>query len=464
MSVVRCDLCVIGGGSAGLSLAAVASQMGATVVLFEGHRMGGDCLNSGCIPSKTLLAEARRGQNSADPRVRYREAKATVRNAIQAIEPHDSVARFEGLGVRVVSAEAQFVGPRTVEGGGLTVVGRRVAIATGSRPRIPDIKGLEALDYWTTDTLFEQDEWPAELVILGGGAIGFEMAQAHVRLGSSVTVIEPNRLLARDEPTLVSGLRASLEAEGVRFLVGQPVTEVSREANGRVTLTLANGDAVVGDRVLVASGRQPNIERLNLDAAGVRANASGIVTDNRLRTTARGVFAIGDVAGRYALTHVASAHAGVVLKQSLFGWPARISSRPPPWVIYTDPELAHAGLTHTERDQNISLAQQRVYRWPFSELDRAVCEGRTEGEIRVVTDPKGHILSVDILGQHAGELLAPWILAMEQKLPLSALANLGIPYPTRSEISKRVAGSVYTPRLYSGKMKRLVRWLQRWMP
>lgn len=464
MNVVHCDLCIIGAGSGGLSLAAVAAQMGAEVVLFERDRMGGDCLNTGCVPSKTLLAFARQAGSISDPAERYQHAKKHVASVIAAIAPHDSVDRFEGLGVRVIQAEARFVAPRVVEGGGIQVRARRVVIATGSRPKLPDIPGLSSLDYWTTDTLFASDQWPAQLLILGGGPIAFEMAQAHARLGTQVTVIAPRSLMGRDEPLLVEALRHCLEAEGVQFVCGAEVTRCERLTEGRVQLSLADGTQCVGDRLLLAAGRVANTEALNLSAAGLSASTDGIATDEHLRTSARGVFAIGDVAGRQSFTHVASAHAGIVLKQIVFGWPAKIKPKHPPWVTFTDPELAHAGLNHLERNTQIPMAQQRVLSWAFSEVDRSVCEGRTEGRIQVVTDRKGRILSVDILGQHAGELIAPWVLAIEQGLPLSAMAQTVVPYPTRSEISKRVAGSAFTAQLYSNTMRAWVRRLQRWLP
>lgn len=461
----RFDLCVIGGGSGGLSVAAGAAQMGASVVLFEGHRMGGDCLNSGCVPSKALLAIAKGSVRPVmDPVVEYARAKARVREVVDSIAPHDSVERFEALGVTVIQQRAQFLDAKTVTGGDHTVRARRIVIATGSRPRIPTIPGLDRVPYWTSDTLFQEDQFPASLIILGGGAIGLEMAQAHRLLGSEVTVIESVALLPRDEPVLVAELQALLEASGIQFFVGTAVTHVTETDGRQVCVQLENGRTVTADRLLIATGREPNIDDLGLDRAGVDTTARGVTTDDRLRTSQRHIFAIGDVAGRQALTHVAGAHASVVVKQALFGWPAKIDRQTVPWVTYTDPELAHVGLSASERDARVPLSQQRVIEIPFSDIDRARCEGRTDGRIRLITDAKARILSVDLLGQHAGELILPWVMAIDQGLRLTQIASTIVPYPTRSEITKRVAGAYFTPRLFSSRTRAIVRWIQRWIP
>lgn len=464
MHAMTVDLCVIGGGSGGLSVAAGAAQLGASVVLFEGHRMGGDCLNTGCVPSKTLLAAAKvPAPAGVTPAARYVAAKARVREVIAAIAPHDSIERFEGLGVRVIEAFARFVDDRTVEGGGFRVSARRFVIATGSRPRLPAISGLTEVPFWTSDTLFDDDRFPASLIVLGGGAIGMEMAQAHCLMGSQVTVIEPVAIMGRDDPALVAELKELLSQQGVRFEVGVEVLGVS-QTDGACSVELSNGTRVTADRLLVAAGRSPNIERLGLEAAGIGFTPRGITTDDRLRTNRAHIFAIGDVAGREAFTHAAGAHASVVVKQALFGLPAKAAGQVIPWVTYTDPELAHAGLTQVERDARVPMAQQRVLEIPFADIDRARCEGRTDGRIRIVTDAKGRVLSADILGQHAGELILPWVLAIEQKIPMSKMASTVVPYPTRSEISKRAAGAFFTPQLFSARTRWLVRWIQRLLP
>lgn len=464
MQTIKTDVCVIGAGSGGLSVAAGAAQMGAQVVLFEGHRMGGDCLNTGCVPSKTLLSAARAArQSGADPVSRYIEAKARVRGVIAEIAPHDSVERFVGLGVQVIEDYGVFQDAHHVVGGGFSVKARRIVIATGSRPRVPEIPGLAEVDYWTSDSLFESDTFPETLVVLGAGAIGLEMAQAHALLGSRVTVVEPFAMMSRDEPDLVSELRATLEASGIRFVMGVAIASIAKDAE-RTEVQLANGERLGCHRLLVATGRAPNIERLNLDGAGIAHGPRGLVTDSRLRTNHKHIFAIGDVAGREAFTHAAGAHASIVVKQALFGLPAKVTTQVIPWVTYTDPELAHAGMTKAERDVAYPGDAQRILEIPFAEIDRARCEDQRVGRIRVVTDRKGRILSADILGQHAGELILPWVLAIEQKIPLSKIASTVVPYPTRSEITKRVAGSYFTPQLFSQRTRKLVSWIQRLLP
>ncbi|NBS11113.1 MAG: dihydrolipoamide dehydrogenase [Gammaproteobacteria bacterium] len=461
----RVDLCVIGGGSGGLSVAAGAAQLGASVVLFEGHRMGGDCLNTGCVPSKTLLAAAKAAARDgvAGPG-HYARAKATVREVIASIAPHDSVERFEGLGVRVIQHLARFEDAKTVVGGDSRVRARRIVIATGSRPRIPPISGLETVPYWTSETLFSDEHLPTSLIVLGGGPIGLEMAQAHQLFGCQVTVVEPDVLMPRDEPSLVAELREILEASGIRVLVGASVRDVARAADGQTTVRLSDGQTLTASRLLLATGRVPNVETLDLPRAGVAATSRGVTTDSRLRTSQRHIFAIGDVAGREAFTHAASAHASVVVKQALFGLPAKVGRQTVPWVTYTDPELAHAGLTVEQRDAVVPRSGQRVVEIPFSDIDRARCEGRTDGRIRIVTDHRGRLLSVDILGQHAGELILPWVLALDRGLRLSQIASTIVPYPTRSEVTKRVASAFFTPRLFSDRTRAVVRWVQRWIP
>lgn len=463
MQTIKADLCVIGGGSGGLSVAAGAAQMGAKVVLFEGHRMGGDCLNTGCVPSKTLLSAAKSARPGVDPSASYAAAKARVRSVIAEIAPHDSVARFTGLGVQVIEADGVFQDPRHVVGGGFCVAARRIVIATGSRPRLPAIPGLAQVDYWTSDTVFESDQFPESLTVLGAGAIGIEMAQAHALLGSHVTVVEPFVMMGRDEPDLVAELRQTLVASGIRFVMGVAVDAVTQEAN-QTLVQLSNGEMLRCDRLLVATGRAPNVERLCLDQAGIVYGPAGVATDERLRTNHTHIFAIGDVAGREAFTHAAGAHASIVVKQALFGLPAKVTGQVIPWVTYTDPELAHAGLTKAERDAAYPGDAQQTLEIPFAEMDRSRCEGNTVGRIRVVTDRTGRILSADILGQHAGELILPWVLAIEQKIPLSKLASTVVPYPTRSEITKRVAGRYFTPQLFSKRTRCLVAWIQKLLP
>jgi pyruvate/2-oxoglutarate dehydrogenase complex dihydrolipoamide dehydrogenase (E3) component len=462
------DLCVIGAGSGGLAVAAGAAQMGAEVVLVERGAMGGDCLNYGCVPSKSLLAAARiadlgrrgaaLGICYARPQIDFAAVADSVQRVIAAIAPNDSVERFEGLGVRVLRAEARFTSPRTVRAGNVEIRPRRFVIATGSQPAIPPIHGLDDVPYLTNETIFANRQLPEHLIVIGGGPIGIEMAQAHCRLGARVTVLDVGPLLPRDDPELSTILAERLSAEGV---VCRPEVAIAGiERTGRtLAVRLASGEQVVGSHLLVATGRRPSIEALDLAAAGIASTAKGITVDARLRTTNRRAFAIGDVAGGPQFTHIALHHAGVVIRNALFRIPAKVDYRALPWVTYTDPELAQVGLT--EAAARAVDQTPRVLRWPFAENDRAQTERETEGVVKIVTSGNGRILGASILGAGAGDLILSWALAISQNLKISALANLVVPYPTRGEAGKRAAGSYYTPTLFSPRTRRLVRLLAR---
>jgi len=462
------DLCVIGAGSGGLAVAAGAAQMGAEVVLVERGIMGGDCLNFGCVPSKSLLAAARiadlwrRGAGLgiayARPRIDFAAVADSVQRVIAEIAPNDSVARFEGLGVRVLRAEARFTSPRTVHAGGVEIRPRRFVIATGSQPAVPPIPGLDDVPYLTNETVFANHDLPEHLIVIGGGPIGIEMAQAHRRLGARVTVLDVGPLLPRDDPELSAILAGRLSSEGIVVRPGIEIADIGRTEK-TVAVRLASGERISGSHLLVAAGRRPTIEGLDLAAAGIAATAQGITVDARLRTTNRRVFAIGDVVGGPQFTHVALYHAGIVIRNALFRIPAKVDYRALPWVTYTDPELAQVGLT--EAGSRAIEGVPRVLRWRFAENDRAQTERETEGMVKVVTRGNGHILGASILGAGAGDLILPWALAISQKLKIGALANLIVPYPTRGEASKRAAGSYYTPTLFSARTRRLVRLLAR---
>jgi pyruvate/2-oxoglutarate dehydrogenase complex dihydrolipoamide dehydrogenase (E3) component len=459
------DLCIIGAGSAGLAVAAGAAQMGADVVLIERGLMGGDCLNFGCVPSKSLLAAARladvarRGKAlgilSARPDVDFVAAADGVQDVIAAIAPNDSVERFEGLGVRVLRREARFTSPTTVRAGEIEIRPRRFVIATGSYPAVPPIPGLADVPYLTNETIFANRERPDHLLVIGGGPIGIEMAQAHRRLGARVTVLDVGPMLPRDDPELVAGLAGHLAAEGIALRPGVEIAGIERDGDA-IVASLADGERIAGSHLLVAAGRRPSIDALDLRAAGIEASATGITVDARLRTTNRRAFAIGDAAGGPQFTHVALYHAGIVIRNALFRLPAKVDYRTLPWVTYTDPELAQVGLTAAAAGGNA-----RVLRWPFLENDRAQTERDTEGQVKVVLGRNGRVLGASILGAGAGDLIVPWALAISQKLKIGALANLIMPYPTRSEAGKRAAGCYYTPTLFSPRTRRLVRLLAR---
>ncbi len=471
--VLHVNIAVIGAGSAGLSVAAGAAQLGASTVLVERHLMGGDCLNTGCVPSKALLASAKAarrwatdgalGIRYAPPEIDFAAVNRHVKAVIAAIAPNDSVERFEGLGVNVIKGEARFVSGDTIAIGETLVRARRFVVATGSRAAVPPIPGLGEVPYLTNETVFENAELPSHLIIIGGGAIGIEMAQAHRGLGSNVTVIEADRILPRDDAELARLLRGRLEAEGVAIREGAKVVRVDAEAGGvAVTFADAQGEArrVAGSHLLVAAGRRANVETLDLEKAGIAHGPKGIQVDARLRSTNRRVFAIGDVAGGPQFTHVAGYHAGIVIRNALFRLPAKVDYRALPWVTYTDPELAQVGLTE-QQARDVHGDDIVVLRWPYHENDRAQADRQTEGLVKAITTGSGKILGASILGAHAGELIHLWVLAIGQGLGVKALAGMIAPYPTLGEISKRAAGSYFTPKLFGERTRKLVRFLSR---
>lgn len=466
------DICIIGAGSGGLSIAAGAAQMGAKVVLVEKHLMGGDCLNFGCVPSKALLAAAhaaqavrtsgRFGVNGHEPEIDFLKVRDHVKDVIAGIAPHDSVERFEGLGVTVIQAAARFVDPATVEAGGTRIRARRFVVATGSSAAVPPIPGLSETPYFTNETLFDNGERIDHLVVVGGGPIGLEMAQAHRRLGSAVTVLDAGRVLVRDDAEAAALVRERLVAEGVAIREYVKIERIDRAGNGVAVTLVENGETriVEGSHLLVAAGRRANVNGLGLEEAGIAYTPRGITVDDRLRTTNKRVFAVGDVAGGPQFTHVAGYHAGIVVRQALFHLPAKADHALVPWVTYTDPELAHVGLTAEEAEKR-GLAHT-VSRFSFAENDRARAERETHGFAKVVVGKGGRVLGATIVGARAGELILPWVLAVSQKMKIGAVASAIAPYPTLSEVSKRAAGAYYTPSLFSERTRKVVRFLQRY--
>lgn len=465
------DICVIGAGSGGLSVAAGAVQMGARVVLIEAGEMGGDCLNAGCVPSKALIAAAKaaeaqrkgfRGVVGVEPRVDFGAVKDHVAAVIAQIAPVDSQERFEGLGCTVIRAFARFTGPREVQAGDATIRARRFVIATGSRPFVPPIQGVETVPYLTNETIFAQRDRPEHLVVIGGGPIGIEMAQAHRRLGCEVTVIEGAQVLGREDPELAAVVTGALKAEGITLVEGQPVVRLAG-TEGAVEVTLGDGTQVRGSHLLMAVGRKVALDGMGLEVAGIAHGPRGVTVDARLRTTNRRVYAIGDAAGGLQFTHVAGWHAGIVIRQAALGLPAKADPRAVPRATYTDPELAQVGLTEAEA-RAAHGAALTVVRAEFAHNDRAQAEGKAQGLLKVMV-VKGRPVGASIVGPQAGELIGLWALAISARLKMSAIAGMIAPYPTLGEVSKRAAGAYFSPRLFDNPMlKRIVRLVQRWIP
>lgn len=476
MDKIKTDICVIGSGAAGLSVAAGAAQMGAKVVLIERHIrdgvMGGDCLHTGCVPSKALLAAAAQakamGAGAAfgiapqPAEVNFARVREHISEVVGTIAPIDSVERFETLGVRVIDAPARFTGPRDVESGSTRVRAKFFVVATGSTAAVPPIPGLLEVPYLTNETIWELPALPEHLIIIGGGPIGMEMAQAFRRLGSDVTVLEGASALGRDDPELSTVVKDSLRADGVDLHEGTHVKSVAREGEQITVIAEKDGAAhmVSGSHLLVAVGRAPTVEGLNLDAAGVVHSSKGITVDGRLRTTNKRIFAIGDVVeGAPQFTHVAGYHAGIVVRNALYRMPAKADLSAVPHVTYTDPELAHVGLTAEAAIREYGKNKVSVLRWAFAENDRAQAERKTAGLIKAVVHKNGRILGASIVGAEAGELIQLWVLAISAKLKIAALTGMIAPYPTRGEVSKRAAGAFYTDFLFGPRNKAIIRML-----
>ena len=472
MEKITADICIIGAGSGGLSIAAGAAQMGARVVLVEGGEMGGDCLNAGCVPSKALLAAGKAahamrngatfGVAPVEPMIDFAAVKDHIARTIATIAPMDSQERFEGFGVRVIRAWGRFTSPRDLMAGDHVIRARRFVIATGSRPFIPPIPGIETVPYLTNESIFAQRVRPDHLLILGGGPIGIEMAQAHRRLGCAVTVIEGAKPLGRDDPDCAAVVLAALTSEGVTVKAGNSVARLRVVAAG-VEAVLDNGETITGTHLLVAAGRAVALDKLNLPVAGVNFSRKGITVGPNLRSTNRRIFAVGDAAGGLQFTHVAGAHAGIVIRQALFGLPAKFATNAVPWVTYTDPELAQVGLTEAEARARYGNALT-VLRQDFHHNDRATAEAKAHGLLKLMI-VKGRPVGVSVVGPQAGELIGLWALAISAGLKISKIAGMIAPYPTLGEISKRAAGAYFSPTLFDNpRLKQFVRLVQRFLP
>ena len=472
MNRIKTDVLIIGAGSGGLSVAAGAAQMGADVVLLEGHKMGGDCLNYGCVPSKALIASgkaaygqqhsAQYGVADAAGVVDYAAAKDHVADVIAQIAPVDSQERFEGFGINVIREFGRFISADEVQAGDTVIKARRIVIATGASPLVPPIPGLDKVPYETNETLFDLREKPEHLLIVGGGPIGMEMAQAHIRMGSKVTVIEGGKAMGKDDPELAAVVLDSLRDEGVVIEEDALASEV-RGTAGAIEVEAKDGRVFKGTHLLMAVGRKSNTDKLDLEKAGVEPSKSGIKVDDSLRTSNRKVYAIGDVAGGLQFTHVAGYHAGVIIRSMLFGLPSKAKTTHIPWATYTDPELSQVGLTEAQAKEKHG-SKLEVVRFHYHHNDRAIAERKTKGFIKVMV-VKGRPVGASIVGYQAGELINLWALALANGLKMSQIAAMVAPYPTIGEINKRAAGAYFSPRLFeSDLVKRVVGFVQRFLP
>jgi pyruvate/2-oxoglutarate dehydrogenase complex dihydrolipoamide dehydrogenase (E3) component len=467
------DIGIIGGGAAGLSAAAGAGQFGAKTLLVEkAETLGGDCLHYGCVPSKTLIRTAglwslaKRSREFGLPPidlapVDLEAVMNRVRSVVETIQEHDSPERFHRLGAEVRFGAPRFADDHTVVLDGTRVSARSWIVATGSTPAIPPVEGLEEVPYWTNETVFFKKELPGRLLVLGGGAIGLEMAQAFQRLGSQVTVVEfLDQILGPEDPDMADILKDRFEAEGIRLLTGRKAVKAA-SSGSTVFLTVApsrgEGETVVleGDALLVATGRKPSVNDLDLSAAGVAYTAKGVPADARMRTNVPHIYSCGDVNGILQFTHVAGYEAGIALTNAVMRLPRKADYTKVPWVTYTDPEVASVGLN--EKRAKAAGIEYRVLEERFRENDRALAEGEPEGKIKVLITPGGRILGAQITGAHAGELVHEWVAAVNGRVKLSSLAGGIHAYPTLSEISKKAAGSYYSQKLFSERTRKVLR-------
>jgi pyruvate/2-oxoglutarate dehydrogenase complex dihydrolipoamide dehydrogenase (E3) component len=463
------DICVIGAGSGGLSVAAAAAAFGVPVVLIEKGKMGGECLNTGCVPSKSLIAAGKRARAITDAAtfgvstqaadIDFAKVHRHVHGVIAAIAPNDSKERFNGLGVRVIEGAARFKDRNTVVVDATEIAARRFVVATGSSPALPPIAGLDHVPYLTNETVFDLTARPEHLIVIGAGAIGLELAQAFRRLGSAVTVLEAAEPLAREDKECAAIVLDALAREGVAVRSQVAIARVEA-AGAKIKAVLDDGEtAIEGSHLLIATGRKANTEGLALEAARIACDRNGIKVNKGLKTSNRRVYAIGDVAGRGQFTHLANYHAGLVIRNALFRLPVKVNADLVPRVTYTDPELAHVGLTESEaRKRRIAI---RVLRWPYHENDRAQTECETVGHIKVLTDRRGKILGATIVGAAAGELISAWTLAISRGLNIRALAGMIVPYPTLAEIGKRAAVTYFLPSVTSVWVRRIIVFLRR---
>lgn len=445
------DLCIIGGGAAGLVCAAGAASLGAKVLLIEKHRLGGDCLYTGCIPSKSLIYAANLAHkitssqefglsaqlNAIDqPNVMRR-----VADVIKSIEPNDSPERFRAMGVEVIFTEAQFIDHQRLKVENREVSARKFVLATGSRPAIPPIPGLDSVDYFTNETIFNITENITQLIIIGSGAIGCELAQSFVRLGSKVSLLSDSGLLPKEDKDMSSVIAQQFLADDIDMHLDVVIKQVVRTPTG-IVVYIGNEERegtlkIEGSHLLIGAGRHSNVENLGLDKAGVKLEKGRLVVDARLRTTNQNIYACGDVAGPYLFTHMAEHQAGIVLRNALFHFPAKAQISNIPWCTFTSPELARVGMSEDEAKQ--AGIKHRIYTFPFTENDRAITDGEKAGMAKIITKPNGQLLGACIVGASAGELIAEYVLAISQGLNISALSKAIHIYPTLAQINRRVA-------------------------
>jgi len=465
---------ILGGGAAGLTAASGCAQLGMKVLLVEKELMGGDCLHYGCVPSKTLLRSAgvyhqarqmsRYGLPDVSlPGIDLNRVMNRVQEVIGTISHHDSAERFEGLGVQVLFGSPRFLSPREILVGDGTFSASRIVIATGSSPSLPPIPGLESDGFITNKEIFRLEELPESLITIGGGPIGTELSQALARLGSRVTLLnDADQILPREDRDMAAVVEQQLREDGAEVLNGVRITGV-RRAGRSVTVRYTRDETdseVVGTHLLVAAGRRGNTEDLNLEGIGVDRNGSFIGVNNRLQTSLRHIYAIGDVNGQYMFTHVAGTEGSFVVRHAALGLPGSFSYRNVPWVTYTEPELASVGFNE-KRAKETGTSYETVEA-PLEDNDRAQAEGRTPGKIKILIDRKERVLGTQIVGARAGDLILPSLYGVTKRLKLMDVMSPVYPYPTLGEIHRQAAGTYYGPRLFNPRIRKILKFLYRY--
>ncbi len=468
------DLTVIGGGAGGLNVASGAVQLGARVALVEKDKLGGDCLYYGCVPTKTLIQSAKvaslikrskeYGLNDTNISFDFKNVMAHMREVISKIGVNDDPKRFEDMGVKLFFGDGRFVDPHTFELNGRTITSKKFVISTGSRAVAIPIKGLENIKYLTSESALELDSLPKSIIILGAGPIGLEFAQVFARLGSKVTVVEKmGQVLPREDKEISDTIESILKEEGIEIHTCLNVLQVKEEGNQKIVVAECSGQEKTfkADEFMLAIGRAPNLEGLNLEAAGVKVEHRNIVVNSSMRTTARNIWACGDVTGQYLFTHIAEYQAGLVVANALIPFMKRKANyRVVPWVTYTDPELGRVGLTEDEARQK--YRNIKVYKYDVKDLDRAVIEGEDRGIIKIVCTKKGKILGAHVLAPQGGELLHEFVLAMQNNLGVGSITRTIHVYPTLSQAVRRTTNKYYAEKIFSGWIPKVTKKLIRW--
>lgn len=465
MKEIFAELLVVGAGAGGLGLSSVASRLGVQVTLLESGKMGGDCLNYGCVPSKALINCGRVSQTIKDAKkygikvdsasVDFEKVMSFVGGVVDTIAVHDSVERFTSLGVNVIQHVGKFIGHNKVQAGDYIITAKKIVIATGSSPVVPNIEGISDVRFYTNETIFSIQEQPKHLIVVGGGPIGCELAQAFNSLGSKVTMLVRSHILPKEEKELSDTLINKMQEEGIEIIEKCSIEKLSSNNNDITVHT--NKGAINGTTLLFAVGRQANIKGLDLGKAGIDSDGKSVLVNERLQTSNKKVYAIGDVISHHSFTHVAEYHVGILISNLFFKLRKKVNYDALPWVTYCSPELAHVGLYH--KDALAKDPKTRQLQWGFDANDRATTSGNTIGKVLVSVNSKSVVVGVSILGPNAGELIQSWTNIIARKRKISELSSIIVPYPTYSEINKRISGSYYTEKFFSKKVKTIARFI-----